>query len=205
MEQDDRKNAIADDHKMASLQFWLGLLMLAMFGFWAYEAIFGNTATFDNVSAKANNIIFSVIMFLIGALIFYNGILTKIIVKKFKEYTKKLEYEPHKSIPLLASNVRDSYPKCLHYVQMMVKRNYFKNARIDEEGKHLIFEAPETIRPFMGKTLTIDGVVFKIDICPACGEIVRTPEGQEEICGNCGVKLPQPLKEETASNNIQSI
>ena len=201
MEQDDRKNAIADDLKMASLQFWLGLVMLVMFGFWAYEAIFDRAITFDTVSDKAFNIVFAVVMFLIGALIFYNGILTKVVIKRFKKYTKKLEYEPHKSIALLASNVGDSFAKCQHFVQIMVKREYFKNAKIDPEGKHLIFEAPETIRPFMGKTLTIEGVVFKIDICPACGAIVRTPEGQEEICGNCGVKLPQPLKEETASNN----
>ncbi|MCR5808307.1 MAG: hypothetical protein K6G56_01955 [Clostridiales bacterium] len=79
----------------------------------------------------------------LGALMIYMGIRTKMTVSKFKEYSGYLSEDPTGSIDKLASKCGEPVEKVKSNLERMILRRYFINAHIDEETNSIVLEGKE--------------------------------------------------------------
>ena len=93
--------------------------------------------------AADKNVKMAVIAGVLGALLIYMGIRTKMTVKKYKEYAAYLAEDPTGSIEKLAAKTGESVDEVRDNLQRMIERRYLIGARIDEEKNSIVLSNRE--------------------------------------------------------------
>ena len=81
-----------------------------------------------------------VIAGVLGAFLIFMGIMTKITVKKYKEYAAYLSEDPTGSIEQLAAKTGETADEVRDNLQRMIDKRYFIGAHIDERTNSIVFE-----------------------------------------------------------------
>lgn len=174
------KVAVAVSRLKGTAQFMVGGGILSIFGLCTLIYLF--VPAFSTIGDGF--LIFCLVLDFIGVLFIVASRRTVKLIDEFKKCVSIISIQETGSIEEMAIAVGKPMHKMKKDIALMIKKNYFVNAYIDEESNTLV----------IGKTSDMDvNEAMNREhvecICRNCGAQINVPKGRSAACDYCGTML----------------